>query len=326
MINFLDLGKINLPYQEEIVSAVKRVIDSGWYILGTEVETFERQFADYCGTQHCIGTGNGLDALRLILRAYMEMGVMEEGDEVIVPANTFIASVLSITENRLKPVLVEPDPRTFNIDVHKIEAAISSRTKAIMPVHLYGQPADMTRIAEIAKQHNLKVIEDAAQAHGAYYKGKRAGSIGDAAAFSFYPAKNLGALGDAGAVTTNNTALAECIRSLGNYGSTKKYHNDYQGLNSRLDELQAAILSVKLKYLDESNAKRNGIAVRYLKEITKPRYLPSTCCHRSYSCVAPFCRSGKRREHIFKPIWKSRVSKRLSIIRFLLTGKKPFRN
>jgi dTDP-4-amino-4,6-dideoxygalactose transaminase len=267
MIPFLDLKKINSRNYLEIEESLTRVLHSGWYITGNELASFEANFATYCGVPHCIGTANGLDALRLIFRAYLEMGLMEEGDEVIVPAHTFIASILAVTDNLLMPVLVEPDPVTFNIDPDAIESRITPRTKAILPVHLYGQPASMTEIKALAAEYDLKMIEDAAQAHGAYYQGKRTGSLGDAAAFSFYPAKNLGALGDGGAVTTADDELAACIRSLGNYGSAQKYHNQYQGLNSRLDELQAAVLSVKLKYLGADNARRQAIAERYLTEI-----------------------------------------------------------
>lgn len=283
MINFLDLKEITASRREEIEAAVLRAVRSGWYITGKELHQFEESFATYCETAHCIGTANGLDALRLILRAYMELGVMKEGDEVIVPAHTFIASILAVTENRLRPVLVEPDIKTFNIDPNLIETVISPRTRAIMPVHLYGQPAEMGPILAIAQKYNLKVIEDAAQAHGAHYRGKKAGNLGDAAGFSFYPAKNLGALGDGGSVTTNDPDLAACVRSLGNYGSEKKYHNTYKGLNSRLDELQAAILSVKLKYLDKDNSKRQKIADNYLKGIQNPEVIlpevASACTH-----------------------------------------------
>ena len=283
MIKFLDLKEVTEARRKEIESAALRAIRSGWYITGQELRQFEESFVSYCQTNHCIGTANGLDALRLILRAYMEMDIIKQGDEVIVPAHTFIASILAITENQLNPVLVEPDARTFNIDTELIERALTSRTRAIMPVHLYGQPADMTPILAIAQKHNLKVIEDAAQAHGALYRGKRSGSLGDAAGFSFYPAKNLGALGDGGAVTTNDAELATCIRSIGNYGSEQKYHNQYKGLNSRLDELQAAILSVKLKYLDEDNARRQAIAYRYLLEIHNPEVmLPATAPDRTH--------------------------------------------
>jgi dTDP-4-amino-4,6-dideoxygalactose transaminase len=264
MIKFLDLKKVNDAHGDEISAAIQRVLDSGWYLLGAEVSSFEEEFAEYCGAKHCLGVANGLDALILILMAYRELGVMQEGDEVIVPANTYIASILAISRAGLKPVLVEPDERTYNIDPTLIEAAITERTKAIMAVHLYGQCADMDPICAIAKKHGLKVIEDAAQAHAATYRGRRTGSLGDAAGFSFYPGKNLGALGDGGAVTTNDAQLAEAIKALRNYGSHQKYHNKYKGMNSRLDEIQAAILRVKLKYLDEDTGKRCQVAKAYL--------------------------------------------------------------
>lgn len=270
MIEFLSLKEITKQREAELMEAAQRVIRSGWFIMGEELEAFEHSFAQYCQAKFCVGTGNGLDALRLIIRAYMEMGLMKKGDEIIVPAHTFVASILAITENGLITVLVEPQEDTYNIDVSKIEEKITARTKAIMPVHLYGQPVDMDEILAIAQKHKLKVIEDAAQSHGAYYKNKRVGSIGDAAGFSFYPAKNLGALGDGGAVTTNDAELAKIVRSLGNYGSTQKYHNHYKGINSRLDEIQAALLSVKLKYLDEDNALRQKVAESYLSGIRNP--------------------------------------------------------
>jgi len=266
-VSFLDLKKINQQYQQELYEACKRVIDSGWYISGYEVSVFEKLFAEYCGVDYCVGVGNGLDALILTLRAWKELGRIGEGDEIIVPANTYIASILAITENHLTPILVEPDIQTYNIDPSKIEAAITRKTKAILPVHLYGQIADMPQINSIAKENNLLVLEDAAQAHGASIDGQKVGSWGDAAGFSFYPGKNLGALGDAGAVTTNDQELAETIRALGNYGSKKKYENIYQGVNSRLDEMQAACLAVKLKYLDQENQKRRNIARAYLDGI-----------------------------------------------------------
>lgn len=272
-IPFLDLKAINARLRQDFIAAVTRVIDSGWYILGQEVEAFEQEFAAYCGVKYCIGVGNGLDALTLILWAYKILGFMEEGDEIIVPANTYIATILSISHNRLTPISVEPDIRTYNIDPNLIEAAITSRTRAIMPVHLYGQVADMTPIMDIARRHNLKVIEDAAQAHGAIYAGKRTGSLGDAAGFSFYPGKNLGALGDGGAITTDDDELAETIRILRNYGSDKKYHNKYKGVNSRLDEIQAALLRVKLKSLDEDNNRRREIAQYYLANIANPKII-----------------------------------------------------
>lgn len=270
MIKFLDLQKINAQYQDELKAATAQVIDSGWYILGKAVQQFETDFASYCDAKHCIGVANGLDALILVLRAYKLLGKLEEGDEVIVPANTFIATVLAISENGLKPVFVEPNPTTFNIDLDKIEAAITTKTKVIMPVHLYGQAVDMERIMLLAQQHNLLVLEDAAQAHGAYSGAKKVGTWGNAAGFSFYPGKNLGALGDGGAVTTNDDELAKMVRILRNYGSEKKYHNQVIGMNSRLDELQAALLSVKLKYLDKETKRRRAIATQYNSEIKNP--------------------------------------------------------
>jgi dTDP-4-amino-4,6-dideoxygalactose transaminase len=267
MIKFLDLKAITARHREEIMSALERVVDSGWYILGKEVEAFEHEFARYTGAAHCIGVDNGLNALNLILRAYREIGAMKAGDEVIVPANTYIATILAISENGLVPVLVEPHIQTYNIDPALVRDKITPRTKAILAVHLYGRVADMNPIREIADQYGLKVIEDAAQAHGARYSGKMAGNLGDAAGFSFYPGKNLGALGDGGAVATSDDGLAEVIRVLRNYGSQEKYHNRYRGVNSRLDEIQAAILRVKLKYLDEENRKRQEIARYYLEHI-----------------------------------------------------------
>jgi dTDP-4-amino-4,6-dideoxygalactose transaminase len=268
MIKFLDLKAVNEQYRPEITTAIQRVLDSGWYLLGAEVSSFEEEFAEYCGAKHCLGVANGLDALILILMAYRELGIMQEGDEVIVPANTYIASILAISRAGLKPVLVEPDERTYNIDPTLIEAAITERTKAIMAVHLYGQCADMDPICAIAKKHGLKVVEDAAQAHAATYRGRKTGSLGDAAGFSFYPGKNLGALGDGGAVTTSDDTLAEAIRALRNYGSQEKYHNIYKGMNSRLDEIQAAILRVKLKYLDADTDKRRVVANTYLDQLS----------------------------------------------------------
>jgi len=263
MIPFLDLKEINRQYRAELIEACTRVIDSGWYIQGNECIAFEKEFAQYCGTKHAIGVANGLDALILILRAYKELGVMSEGDEVIVPSNTYIASILAISENGLVPVLVEPDMDTYLIEPSKIEEKITSRTKAILPVHLYGQTCDMDAVNVIAKKYSLKVIEDSAQSHGAYFGDKRCGDLGDASGFSFYPGKNLGALGDGGAVTTNDDELASTIRALGNYGSHKKYENLYKGINSRLDEIQAAMLRVKLRYLDNEVEKRREIAKYY---------------------------------------------------------------
>ncbi|MEX2409762.1 MAG: DegT/DnrJ/EryC1/StrS family aminotransferase [Candidatus Paceibacterota bacterium] len=285
-IKFLDLQKINKVYADEIKEATNRVIDSGWYLTGKEVESFETEFSSYVGVKHTVGVANGLDALRIILRAYIEMGVIKEGDEIIVPANTYIASILAITDNNLKPVLVEPDINTYNIDSDLIEEHITQRTKGIMIVHLYGQNAYTEKIGEVCEKYNLKLIEDAAQAHGAYYKDKRVGSLGDAAGFSFYPGKNLGALGDAGAICTDNTELAEVCSTLGNYGSQKKYYNKYQGYNSRLDEIQAAILRVKLKGLDEDNQRRSEIADYYLKNITNSNIiLPQTQSQTSTSAL-----------------------------------------
>ncbi|MFK0376743.1 DegT/DnrJ/EryC1/StrS family aminotransferase [Pandoraea sp. NPDC090278] len=268
-IPFLDLKKINLAHEAELTQTMVSVLNSGWYILGQEVRAFESEFANYCGVEHAIGVSNGLDALHLILRAY-DIG---PGDEVIVPSNTYIATWLAVTYAGATPVPVEPDEATYNIDPAKIEAAITSKTKAILAVHLYGQTADMDPINAIAKRHGLKVIEDAAQAHGATYKGKKAGALGDAAGFSFYPGKNLGALGDAGGVTTNDPALAEKVRLLLNYGSSKKYHNEVKGFNCRLDEMQAAILRKKLTYLDAENQKRREVADVYLDALSKSGHL-----------------------------------------------------
>lgn len=270
MIPFLDLKSVNNQYKEELIEACTRVINSGWYIMGKELENFEKEFAAYCGTKFALGVANGLDALTLTLRAWKELGKLQEGDEVIVPSNTYIASILAITENRLKAVLVEPDLATYNIDPKNIEKAISPKTKAILPVHLYGQLAPMPEIMAIAKKYNLLVLEDSAQAHGASIDGRRAGSWGDASGFSFYPGKNLGALGDAGAITTNDETLYNMLKALRNYGSHKKYHNLVPGVNSRLDEIQAAMLSVKLKYLEQETAHRRKIADLYLKGIQNP--------------------------------------------------------
>ncbi len=267
MIQFLNLKGINAQYRAELIEACTKVIDSGWYVQGNECKEFETEFAQYCGTKYAIGVANGLDALILILRAYKELGIMKDGDEVIVPSNTYIASILAISQNNLVPVLVEPRLDTYLIDSTKIEEKITPKTKAILPVHLYGQTCEMDKINEIARKYNLKVIEDSAQSHGAYYKDKKSGNLGDASGFSFYPGKNLGALGDGGAVTTNDEELANTIKALGNYGSHKKYENLYKGINSRLDEIQAAMLRVKLRYLDEESNKRREIANYYLQNI-----------------------------------------------------------
>ena len=268
MIKFLDLKKINAQYSEELKQAASEVIDSGWFLMGDKLSNFEKELAKYIGASHAIGVANGLDALRLILNAYIELGVMSEGDEVIVPANTYIASLLAISDNNLIPVLVEPNNKNFNLDFDLIEKHITPKTKAIMVVHLYGQVCWSEGLSILAKKHNLKIIEDNAQAIGAEWNGIKTGNLGDAAGFSFYPGKNLGALGDAGAVTTNDALLAEQVRALGNYGSKKKYVNEYQGLNSRLDEIQAAFLSVKLKHIDSENQYRRQLASFYLNGIT----------------------------------------------------------
>jgi dTDP-4-amino-4,6-dideoxygalactose transaminase len=270
MIPFLDLKAINQQHRQALIEAATRVIDSGWYVLGQEVQAFEQEFASYCGTQHCVGMANGLDALVLTLRAWKELGKLQEGDEVIVPANTYIASVLAVTENRLKPIFVEPDEASYNLCPDKVRAAITPKTKAIVAVHLYGQLAPMKAITAMAAEHRLLVLEDSAQAHGAMVDGKRAGKWGHASGFSFYPGKNLGALGDAGAMTTNDLELAQTVRALGNYGSHKKYENLYQGLNSRLDEMQAAMLRVKLHQLDTDNLVRQQIALTYARGISNP--------------------------------------------------------
>lgn len=271
MVKFLDLHEINNDFRDELICACTRVIDSGWYIGGTELAAFERQFATYCGVEHCVGVANGLDALILSLRAWKRLGRLKEGDEIIVPANTYIASVLAVTENRLVPVLVEPDEATFNLCPVKAEAAITNKTRAILSVHLYGQLADMPAILALAERHGLLVLEDAAQAHGASIDGRRAGSWGHASGFSFYPGKNLGALGDAGAITTNDAELARTVRALGNYGSHEKYINIMPGVNSRLDEIQAAMLGVKLRYLDRDTERRRNASRLYLNEIKNPR-------------------------------------------------------
>lgn len=270
MISFLSLKDVTAAHEEEINEAVRRVVKSGWYLQGKENEKFEKDFAEYIGTKYCVGCANGLDALIWIFRAYVEMGVMKPGDEVIVPANTYIASILAISENGLVPILVEPDMNTYQIDPEKIEEAITPKTKAILIVHLYGQCAYTNKIGDICKKYNLKLIEDNAQAHGCKFNGLHTGSIGDAAGHSFYPGKNLGAFGDAGAVTTNDDELAKVIRAVANYGSTKKYVFKYIGRNSRLDEIQAAILDVKLKHLDEDNQRRKEVARMYINGITNP--------------------------------------------------------
>jgi dTDP-4-amino-4,6-dideoxygalactose transaminase len=271
MIKFLELQKVTAKYADEIKEVTRRVVDSGWYLQGKENERFEADYANYIGTKCCVGCANGLDALIWIFRAYIEMGVMQKGDEVIVPANTYIASILAITENGLKAVLVEPSMETYQIDDSRIEDAITPKTKAIHIVHLYGQCAYTEKIGAICKKYNLKLVEDNAQAHGCLYNGQKTGSIGDAAGHSFYPGKNLGALGDGGAVTTNDEAMAKVVRSLANYGSSKKYVYQYTGRNSRLDEIQAAILDAKLIHLDEDLQLRKGVAKYYVENIKNPK-------------------------------------------------------
>ena len=273
MIKFLDLQKINLLYQQEIEQKLLDVFLSSWYLMAEEVKNFENNLAQYIDTKHAIGVANGLDALRLIFRAYIELGVMKAGDEVIVPANTYIASILALSDNGLVPVLVEPDDSTFNLDITKIEEAITPKTKTILIVHLQGRIVFSDQLKAIANKYNLKIVEDNAQAIGATWKGIKSGNLGDAAGFSFYPGKNLGALGDAGAVTTNDDELAKTIRAIANYGSNQKYINIYKGLNSRLDELQAAVLDIKLKYIDNENESRRVIAKRFIAEINNPKII-----------------------------------------------------
>ena len=273
MIKFLDIKAINDENRQELIEAATRVIESGWYIQGEEVANFEAEFSKYCGAEHCIGVANGLDALSLTLRAWKEMGKISDGDGIIVPANTYVASVLAITENRLRPIFVEPNPLSYNLDAEQVERAITPETKAILAVHLYGQLAPMKNIMAVAKAYNLLVLEDAAQSHGASIEGRRAGNWGHAGGFSFYPGKNLGALGDGGAVTTNDAELARTVRALGNYGSHEKYQNVYLGLNSRLDEIQAAMLRVKLSYLDDQTRRRQEIAVAYAQGIKNTRVI-----------------------------------------------------
>ena len=273
MIKFLDLEKINNRFRSEMDARIKDVLDSGWYLSGKWNDEFSKHFAEFCGTKHAIGVANGLDAINLIIRAYG----FGPGDEIIVPANTYIASILAISENGCTPVLVEPDINTYNIDPEKIEEKITEHTKAIVVVHLYGQAVQMQKIWKLAEKYNLKVIEDAAQSHGAMYDGKRVGNLGDAAAFSFYPGKNLGALGDAGGVTTNDDEIFERVKAIANYGSDRKYHHIYKGVNSRLDEIQAALLDVKLPYLDADNNRRREIAKYYRENIKNPKIiLPQT--------------------------------------------------
>lgn len=305
MIPFLDLKNINAQYRTELIEACTNVIDSGWYIHGKECDAFEQEFATYCGTKYAIGVANGLDALILILKAYKELGIMKDGDEIIVPANTYIASILAISQNNLVPVLIEPDINNYLIDPFKIEKKITSKTKAILAVHLYGQTCQMDIIHTISQKYNLKIIEDSAQSHGAYFEDKRSGNLGDASGFSFYPGKNLGALGDAGAVTTNHKELAQTIRDLANYGSEKKYHNLYQGINSRLDEIQAAMLRIKLRNLDQENSIRQELAQYYLLHV------------KNENLILPIYRES--REHVWH-LFVIRTQKRESLVDHLHTS------
>ena len=295
MTPFLDLQSINAQYRAELIEACTRVIDSGWYIGGNELTQFEQEFAAYCGAAHCIGVANGLDALILTLRAWLELGRLQPGDEVIVPANTYIASILAISANGLTPVLVEPDAASFNISPANARAAITAKTRAILPVHLYGQLADMPAIMALAREHGLLVLEDAAQAHGAAIAGKRAGSWGDAAGFSFYPGKNLGALGDAGAITTQDSELAQTLHALRNYGSHEKYKNLFKGVNSRLDAIQAAMLRVKLSKLELETQHRRSIAAIYLQNIHHPAVqLPQVASPEQHVWHLFVIRTGQR--------------------------------
>ena len=297
MIKFLDLQKTNSQYSKELKEAASRVIDSGWYLMGKELESFETQFANYCGVKFCLGVANGLDALRLIFKAYIEMGIMQKGDEVIVPANTYIATILAISDNGLIPVLVEPNKENYNLDSTLIEQVVTIKTKAIITVHLYGQNSCDEKILAICKKYKLKLIEDGAQSHGAEWNGKISGGIGDAAGHSFYPGKNLGALGDAGAVTTNDVELSKMISALRNYGSYVKYENQYQGLNSRLDEIQAAFLNVKLKHIKTDIEGRRAAANFYLQKITNPLIvLPKLVRQESHVWHLFVIRTVKRNE------------------------------
>jgi dTDP-4-amino-4,6-dideoxygalactose transaminase len=300
MIKFLDLQKINAQYEQELKEAANRIIDSGWYLMGKELETFEQNYASFCGSKYALGVANGLDALRLIFKAYIELGVMKKGDEVIVPANTYIASVLAISDNDLIPVFVEPNIHTYNLDSTKIEAALTTKTKAILTVHLYGQNSIDEQMLDICAKHNLKLVEDSAQSHGAIWNGKVMGGIGDAAGHSFYPGKNLGALGDAGAVTTNDETLAKTIEALRNYGSHKKYENIYKGLNSRLDEIQAAFLNVKLKYIQKDIKGRRGVANYYLEHIKNPAIILPEVLNEEGHVWHLFVILSKERDNLLK--------------------------
>jgi dTDP-4-amino-4,6-dideoxygalactose transaminase len=307
MIKFLDIGKINSQYQNELKEAASRVIDSGWYLMGKELENFEQSYADFCHVKNCLGVANGLDALRLIFKAYIEMGVMEKGDEVIVPANTYIASVLAISDNDLVPVFVEPNEETFNLDVSLLNQVLTKKTKAVLTVHLYGQISIDEQLLIFCSKNNLKLIEDAAQSHGATWNDKISGGIGDAAGHSFYPGKNLGALGDAGAVTTNDSELAKVISALRNYGSFVRYENQYQGLNSRLDEIQAAFLNIKLKYIQKDIKTRRRIANYYLDNITNSQIVLPTVLNKNAHVWHLFVIKLKNREKLQKYLSKKGI-------------------
>lgn len=307
MIKFLDLQKINAQYEIELKEAANRVIDSGWYLMGKELESFEANYAGFCGVKHALGVANGLDALRLIFKAYIEMGVMKKGDEVIVPANTYVASVLAITDNDLIPVFVEPNEQTYNLDSSLIEQVITPKTKAVLTVHLYGQNSIDQQMLDICSKHNLKLVEDGAQSHGATWNGKVSGGIGDAAGHSFYPGKNLGALGDAGAVTTNDAALANVISALRNYGSHEKYKNKYQGLNSRLDEIQAAFLNVKLKYIQKDIDGRRRVVNYYLENIKNPNITLPNVLEQDGHVWHLFVVRVKKREKLQKYLLKEGI-------------------
>ena len=307
MIPFLSLKDINDSFQPDLSERISQVVKSGWYLLGEENERFEREFAAYCGTQHCIGVANGLDALSLILQAFKETGTLSNGDEVIVPAHTYIATILAISANDLTPVLIEPALSTYLIDSEKIEEKITERTKAIIIVHLYGRVVEMEPVLSIAKKYGLKVIEDSAQAHGALYKGKRTGSLGDASGFSFYPGKNLGCLGDGGAVTTDDGDIANIVRSLANYGSEQKYVCSFKGKNSRLDEIQAAVLSVKLKRLDNDNNRRREIAEFYRKNITNKEIVLPEDCEESMHAWHIFAVRSRKRDELQRYLYEKGV-------------------
>ena len=307
MIPFLDLKKINSKYNNEIFEAVKKVIENGWYINGQECKQFEIEFSKFCGTRHAIGVGNGLDALSLIFKTYRELGELREKDEVIVPANTFIASILSITENKLVPILVEPCENNFLIDTQKIEKFITKKTKAIMAVHLYGQTCNMDQIKELSIKYNLKIIEDSAQSHGAYFGNKKSGALGDCSGFSFYPGKNLGAIGDGGAVTTNDSDFAEILKNIANYGSNIKYKHDFKGVNSRLDEIQAAILRIKLNYLDFEIEKRRKIAEFYLENIKNDKIILPKCKIKNHHVWHLFVIRCENRESLIQFLRKKKI-------------------